>query len=103
MEEFDSISHFIQSGGFEYRVFDMGRKVFTIDNRIFEELEGQKQAYPYPFQQKAWLALLIWQEGKQQESTVWFLQFPIDELGFLKQESRDGFLIELLRQLRVEE
>jgi len=98
MQKFDSISHFIQSSDFNYRIFDMGRRVVSIGNQLFEKLENQKQPYPYPFQQKAWLALLLWEDGKQHESVIWFLQFPIDELGFLKQESRDAFLIELLEQ-----
>lgn len=98
MKEFDSISHFIQSGDFKYRVFDMGRKVVPIDNQFFEKLEEQKNTYPYPFQKKAWLALVLWEEERQDESTIWFLQFPIDELGFLKQQSRDAFLIDLLEQ-----
>jgi len=98
MKKFDSISHFIQGGDFQYRVFDMGRKVTAIDNKVFDKLENQKLTYPFPFQQKAWLALLLWEEGKQHESVIWFLQFPIDELGFIKQQSRDAFLIELLEQ-----
>lgn len=98
MQKFDSISHFIQGGNFQYRVFDMGRKVIAIDNQAFEAFENQELAYPYPFKQKAWLALLLWEEGKQHESVIWFLQFPIDELGFLKLQSRDAFLIELLEQ-----
>lgn len=98
MQKFDSISHFVQSGNFNYRVYDMGRKVVLIDKQVFEKIEAQKRAYPYPFQQKAWLALLLWEEGRQHESVIWFLQFPIDELGFLKQQSRDAFLIDLLEQ-----
>ena len=98
MKKLDSITHFIQSGGFEYRIFDMGRKVLSIENGRFEQLENQKETYPYPLQKKAWLALLIWTSGCEDEATIWFLQFPIDELGFLKQEARDAFLIELLEQ-----
>jgi len=98
MEKFDSISHFLQSGNFEYRVYDMGRKVWEIPNALFTQIENQEQQYPYPFQQKAWLALLFWPKDKQQEAVIWFLQFPVDELGFLKQSSRDAFLIDLLEQ-----
>ena len=97
-EKFDSITHFLQTGGFHYRVFDMGRKVNRIPSAAFERIEGQETAYPAPFQKKAWLALLFWEDGKQNEATIWFLQFPIDELGFLKQEARDAFLIDLLAQ-----
>ncbi len=98
MEKFDSISHFLQSGEFEYRVYDMGRKVWEIPNALFSEIENQKSQYPYPFQKKAWLALLFWPKDKQQDAVIWFLQFPVDELGFLKQASRDAFLIDLLEQ-----
>ena len=98
MEKFDSISHFLQSGDFEYRVYDMGRKVWEIPNVLFTQIENQEQQYPYPFQQKAWLALLFWPKDKQQEAVIWFLQFPVDELGFLKQASRDAFIIDLLEQ-----
>lgn len=98
MEKFDSISHFLQAGQFQYRVFDMGRKVIRLSNQLFRRIEDQVEVYPYPFQKKAWLALLFWEEGKRSEAVIWFLQFPIDELGFLKQEARDHFLIDLLEQ-----
>ncbi len=98
MEKFDSITHFLETGGFNYRIFELGRKVMRLSNQLFQRIENQKELYPYPFQQKAWLALVFWKGGKQQEAVIWFLQFPIDELGFLKQESRDHFLIDLLEQ-----
>jgi hypothetical protein len=97
-EKFDSITHFLQTGGFNYRVFDLGRKIKRIPDDVFESIEDQKQLYPAPFQKKAWLALLFWEDSKQNEAIIWFLQFPIDELGFLKQEARDAFLIDLLEQ-----
>lgn len=98
MEKFDSISHFLKSGDFDYRIYDMGRKVWEILPEVFTQIENQEAQYPYPFQQKAWLALLFWPKNKQQEAVIWFLQFPIDEMGFLKQASRDVFLIDLLEQ-----
>ncbi len=98
MEKFDSITDFLKTEDFNYRVFDMGRKVCPISNKDFEQIEKQKQLFPYPFQQKAWLALLFWPENKQDQAVIWFLQFPIDELGYLKQQSRDAFLIDLLEQ-----
>ncbi len=97
-EKFDSITHFLQTGEFNYRVFELGRKVNQLSNNVFENIEEQKQVYPAPFQKKASLALLFWEDGKQNGAVIWFLQFPIDELGFLKQEARDAFLIDLLEQ-----
>ncbi len=100
---FDSISHFLQSGGFDYRIYDMGRKVALLSHNEFKQIESQQQLYPYPFQRKASLALLLWQQDNSSindinEPVIWFLQFPIDELGYLQQESRDGFLLGLLEQ-----
>lgn len=98
MEKFDSITHFLQSGEFEYRVFDMGRKLVSISIGDFEKIENQVTVYPYPLQQKAWLALLFWSKSKKKGPVIWFLQFPVDEMGYLKQDARDGFLMGLLEQ-----
>jgi hypothetical protein len=103
MEKFDSITHFIQSGNFDYRIFDMGRKVVAITADEFASIENQQSPYPCPFQQTASLALLFWpsksgDKTQGKEPVIWFLQFPVDELGYLQQESRDGFLIGLLEQ-----
>ena len=92
----NSISQFFISGDFQYRIYDLGRKLTLLDNSVFQRIEDQKVLYPYSFQQKAWLALLFWSETDNTEPTIWFLQFPIDELGYLKQASRDAFLQELL-------
>jgi len=97
-QKFDSISHFLQTEAFQYRVFEMGRKVFEITNAQFQKIESQQELYPYPFQQKASLALLFWPDNNENDVVIWFLQFPIDELGYLKQSSRDAFLIDLLEQ-----
>ena len=91
-----SISQFLNSGDFQYRIYDLGRKLTSLPNKLFQSIEDQETLYPYPFQQKAWLAILFWPENKEVEPVIWFLQFPIDELGYLKLSSRDGFLQELL-------
>lgn len=95
-KKLDSISQFLKLGKFEYRIYDLGRKLTLLSNDLFQRIEDQSELYPYPFQQKAWLALLFWSEADKAEPTIWFLQFPIDELGFLKLTSRDAFMQELL-------
>ena len=99
MEQLESISSFLEMSGFQYRVFDMGRKIQRISNQKFEAIESQKELYPYPFQQKAWLAILLWDEKKKQEPVIWFLSFPIDEMGLLKLESRDAFIRDLVENV----
>lgn len=92
----DSISQFLTLGKFQYRIYDLGRILTLLPNALFQQIEEQSVLYPYPFQQKAWLALLFWSETDKAEPTIWFLQFPVDELGYLKQAARDAFMQELL-------
>lgn len=98
-QQLESISDFLVMSGFQYRIFDMGRKIQRISNQTFAGIEAQQTQYPYPFQQKAWLAFLFWDEKKKQEPVIWFLSFPIDEMGLLKLESRDAFVRDLLENI----
>jgi hypothetical protein len=94
-----SISDFLQEGQFSYHVFDLGRRVQVIPNEVFVDIEQQKQAYPYPLQQAAWLAVVFYPADDTTASVIWFLKLPLDELGFLKIEARDGFLRQVMEHL----
>ena len=98
-QQLETITDFLVLSGFQYRIFDLGRKIQKISNQTFAAIELQQTPYPYPFQQKAWLAVLFWDKQKQQEPVIWFLSFPIDELGLLKLESRDGFVRDLMTNI----
>ena len=98
-QQLETISDFLVLSGFQYRIFDLGRKIQKISNQTFAAIELQQTPYPYPFQQKAWLAILFWDKQKKQEPVIWFLSFPIDELGLLKLESRDGFVRDLISNI----
>jgi len=98
-QQLETISDFLVLSGFQYRIFDLGRKIQKISNQTFAAIELQQTQYPYPFQQKSWLAILFWDKQKKQEPVIWFLSFPIDELGFLKLESRDGFVRDLMSNI----
>ncbi|HEC04609.1 MAG TPA: DUF3549 family protein [Thiothrix sp.] len=95
----DNISTFFELSQFNYRVFDMSRTVQPISNEMFKEIETQKSLYPTPFQQHAWLGILFWHPEDVKEPAIWFLKFPLDELGFLKLEARDSFIQEMLEQV----
>lgn len=95
----DNISRFFEIGNYHYRVFDMSRRVQRISNQRFKRIETQQEAYPTPFQQHASLGLLFWKPESPQEPVIWFLKFPLDELGFLKLETRDAFIQQLLEQV----
>ncbi len=95
----NNISTFFELSQFEYRVFDMSRTVRPITNDEFKQIETQKTLYPTPFQQHAWLGILFWHPDSVNEPAIWFLKFPLDELGFLKLEARDSFIQEMLEQV----
>lgn len=99
-----SISDFLQASGFSYQIYDLGRRVQPIPQTVFADIEQQTVAYPYPLQQAAWLGVIFYrddtaQDETQQEPVIWFLKFPLDEMGLLKIEARDGFLQQLLKHL----
>ena len=99
MQKIDSITYFLQSSGFNYQVFDMGRKVTRLTPEQFEKIENQQAVYPYPFKRQARLALLFWSDqNKEKEPIIWFLQFPLDEFGYLQLDARDSFLLGVLKQ-----
>jgi hypothetical protein len=95
----DNISSFFELSNYEYRVFDMSRTVRSISNEEFKKIETQKALFPTPFQQHAWLGIIFWHPESVTEPAIWFLKFPIDELGFLKLEARDSFIQEMLEQV----
>lgn len=98
-EQIGSISEFLTQGDFHFRFFDMGRRVTRLSNQLFEKIENQQALHPSPFQQSAWLAVLFWDKHIKGEPVIWFLRFPIDELGYLQLSSRDVFIQQLMDQL----
>ncbi|MGV6810589.1 MAG: DUF3549 family protein [bacterium] len=110
-----SISDFLQASGFSYHVYDLGRRVQRISPTLFAEIEQQTIAYPYPLKQTAWLGIIFYQTGENPQHipqntqdtpqkitpqpVIWFLKFPLDEMGLLSLQARDGFLQQLLKHL----
>ncbi len=92
MKQLTTLSEILQASGSELRIYEMGRQVQCIDKQDFYQMEIAKRPYPAPIQQQARFALCFWQ--KQQSSTpyIWFLQFPVDEQGFIHLAARDQFI-----------
>jgi hypothetical protein len=95
----DSISTFFNISHYQYRIFDMGHKVYQLSNQRFKRIEEQKETYPTPFKQEAWLGILFWRAITKSEPIIWFIHLPIDELGLLKLETRDLFIQQTLEQV----
>ena len=94
-----TLSEFLHESGAHYRVFDMGRRITQITPDEFIGFEWAKTPYPYPFKQAALLGIIFWDPKKNDQHYVWFLNFPLDEQGLLKQAARDEFLKMLLERV----
>lgn len=94
-----TLSQLMKVSEAQYRIFDMGRSVRKIDHTTFEKFENDEIPYPYPLQGHAWFALLFWSPQQKQEHQIWFIKFPLDEQGLLKQSCRDDFLKRTLTEV----
>ncbi|OEF05876.1 DUF3549 family protein [Vibrio genomosp. F10] len=90
MEVIHTLTELLTNSGCQYKIFDLGRRIKTIENTAFDRVEKGQQPYPYPLQKKAHLAIAYWNE--KQQPWIWFLKFELDERGLLKQAEIGNFL-----------
>ncbi len=94
-----TLGKFIELSGSKMRLFDMGRRIVEISADNFATFEQAQTPYPYPFQQQALFAILLRNESRKDVQSIWFLKFPLDEMGLLVQAARDDFLNRLLEKV----
>ncbi|ENY6496440.1 DUF3549 family protein [Vibrio parahaemolyticus] len=90
MENIQTLTQLLKNSHCEYQIFDLGRRIKTIDSQLFADVEKGLCPYPYPMQRKAHLAIAYWNEQKQ--PWIWFLKFELDERGLLKQSNIGNFI-----------
>ncbi|MCK6265337.1 DUF3549 family protein [Vibrio sp. ZSDE26] len=90
MELIHTLTELLENSGCQYKIFDLGRRIKTIENKTFSRVEKGQQPYPYPLQRKAHLAIAYWNE--EQQPWIWFLKFELDERGLFKQAEVGNFL-----------
>ncbi|EJC7016816.1 hypothetical protein BBM20_21265 [Vibrio parahaemolyticus] len=90
MENIQTLTQLLKNSHCEYQIFDLGRRIKTIDSQLFADVEKGQCPYPYPMQRKAHLAIAYWNEQKQ--PWIWFLKFELDERGLLKQSDIGNFI-----------
>lgn len=90
MDTIHTLTQLLQNSGCQYQIYDLGRRIKTIDNSLFESVEKGQQPYPFPLQRKAHLAIAYWNE--QNQPWIWFLKFDLDERGLLKHADIGNFL-----------
>jgi len=95
MQNIESFTDLFSLVGCQARFYDIGRRIQILtadDVRLFDQ---QLQAYPHPFRQHAWLAILLdplTQQDTLTETVIWFIRLPIDEKGGLNLGARDHFM-----------
>lgn len=90
MENIHTLTQLLTSSDCQYQVYDLGRRIKHIENKVFADVEKGQLPYPYPLQRKAHLAIAYWNEQKQ--PWIWFLKFELDERGLFKQSDIGNFL-----------
>lgn len=90
MENIQTLTQLLNNSHCDYQIFDLGRRIKTIDPKVFVDVERGQCPYPYPMQRKAHLAIAYWNEQKQ--PWIWFLKFELDERGLLKQSDIGNFI-----------
>jgi hypothetical protein len=90
METIHTLTQLLTNSDCQYQVFDLGRRIKKIENKVFADVEKGQQPYPYPMQRKAHLAIAYW--NQEQQPWIWFLKFELDERGLLKQADVGNFI-----------
>ena len=88
----NTLTDFLEQAQCQFHVYDLGRIVQKINNSEFQAVAKNQQAYPYPIQQHAFIALTFWQVAAQKEHFVWFLKMPLDEQGLMKITAQTSFI-----------
>jgi hypothetical protein len=94
-----SLHNLLQQAGFNYVVYDMGRRMVQLTPQQFNQFENATIAYPTPFQQHAWLGIIGWHTDDKAQHFIWFIKLPLDELGKINPLARDELLHYLIEQL----
>ncbi len=90
MENIQTLTQLLKNSHCDYQIFDLGRRIRTIDSQTFADVEKGLCPYPFPMQRKAHLAIAYW--NKQKQPWIWFLKFELDERGLLKQSDIGNFI-----------
>lgn len=99
MSDIITLTDFLNKTGANIRVFDMGRRVSVVSPQTFSKFEQCEIPYAQPYMYHAKLGILFWYPQAPEKHFIWFLQFPLDEQGFIIQAARDDFLKRLLETI----
>jgi len=85
-----------------FHIYEMGRSIRKISRQAFAEFENTQSPWPYPFLNQAWFALVFTEQKQEQDFTVWFLKFPLDEQAKLNQVARNDYLKQFIDSIYID-
>ncbi|AEP30564.1 DUF3549 family protein [Brumicola nitratireducens] len=88
----DTISEFMLHAGTDYRIYDMGRGIESMDSQQFIDIEKNRLPVPCPRAGSAWYGIVFWNKNVSHEQYIWFITLPIDERSLIVQAARNQFL-----------
>ena len=98
MSAISTISELLTLSDSQYRIYDIGRKIDKLSKDQFQKIELNQQAYPFPSQGHAFLAVAFWQKSSVLPF-LWFIKIPLDERGLLNQGARNHFIAIIVEAL----
>lgn len=91
-KQINSISEFLLHAGTDYLVFDLGRRLSSLDSQTFLNIENGTHIAPFPRQKHAWFGIVFWNKQASQQHYIWFVKLPTDEQGLVVAATRNHFL-----------
>ncbi|WP_025732057.1 DUF3549 family protein [Carnimonas nigrificans] len=100
MTALQTLSDFFAQAQLDACYFTMGRHVAPLSAQHFRDFEEEKIAWEVPFGGHARFAVVLKApEQSPRDAAVWCLALPLDELGKLDPQARDGLLRRLAEQV----
>jgi len=92
---FLNLFEFLQHSESEFKLFELGRQIRSLDPIELQRFESSRQPWPWPYLQQAWLGLVFWGKNDNQAPQVWCMRFPLDEQGLLPPDQLNLFIAKL--------
>jgi hypothetical protein len=91
-KQINSISEFLLHAGTDYLVFDLGRRLSSLESQTFLDIENGTLVAPFPRQKHGWFGIVFWNKEASEQHYIWFIKLPLDEQGLVVTASRNHFL-----------
>lgn len=94
-----SLKGFFDMTDANYQLFDLGVQVRMLPPNSLAAID-QGEKYPHPHLGYAWLAILVWNDERIEQNSLWFLKLPLDEMGIVSAPAHNGLVRRLYQALQ---